>query len=565
MMNNLFSKRGLVSVILAATALFSIGYWWTLSHPVTLVDALTDRLSCVPYSPFHKPGQTPFEREKSISAEQVEADLNALAQRFDCVRTYSITQGMQEVPRFAQKLGIKVLLGIWIGPEKAANETELTLAIERARKYPSVIRAIIVGNEVLLRGNQSPATIRAYIEQVKAAVPNAPVTYADVWELWQRYHKELVDSVSFAIVHILPYWEDDPIGIEDAVVHVRHIYQQAKGLLKGKEVLIGETGWPSYGRQRQEAEPSRVNQARFIREFALLAESEKMPYNVIEAFDQPWKRISEGAVGGYWGLYDAGGIAKLPFRGSVAEAPSWSYASFAAMFIFFSMFVVVQWTRRKLAGSAILALFAISIAGGGAWVGFVRDMVMTNRTLLEWGYFILGVTLLPVATYLLGSPLAEWFSSGNLPPAMASANQLVRWALHKGQSFDGTARLLGALRFIILFVAAVVCMMLVFDLRSRDFPLSFFSIPGIGLALLSWIKGKNNAELEEILLAGWIGFAGLWTAVVEHIVMLRYEPWRLGDGINQHALGWTALCLILASSVLGPVFVELRTRQRQDA
>ena len=68
-----------------------------------------------------------------------------------------------------------------------------------------------------------------------------------------------------------------------------------------KDVLIGETGWPSEGRQRETAVPSRVNEARFIRGFVSMAEANGWHYNLIEAFDQPWKRANEGAVGGYWG------------------------------------------------------------------------------------------------------------------------------------------------------------------------------------------------------------------------------------------------------------------------
>ncbi len=560
----MLSKRAFVYITLAACALLSISYWWKLSQPVTLVDALTDHLSCVSYSPFHKPGQTPLGGEMSISEEQIETDLTALAQRFDCVRTYSVTQGMQEVPRLAQKLGIKVLLGIWIGREQGSNEKELTIAVDLARKYPSVIRAIIVGNEVLLRREQPPAMMRAYVERVKAAVPGVPVTYADVWEFWLRYQKDLLDSVSFATVHILPYWEDDPIGIDDAVGHVSQIYRHAKAELKGKEVLIGETGWPSYGRQRQEAEPTLVNQARFIREFALRAELEKTPYNIIEAFDQPWKRDSEGAVGGYWGLYDADGNTKFPFRGPVAEAPFWSHAAYAAMFAFFGLFALAQWKQQRLEGKSLLPLLAVSISGGGAWVGFVRDMVMTNRTLLEWAYSNLYAALLLAVTFVLGGTLAAWCSTGCPPPNLAPASHLVRWLRHKDQSFDGSSRLLGALRFVFLFGAALVCLTLAFDLRSRDFPVALFSVPAVGLALLAWIKGKREADLEEILLAGWIGFAGLWIAVAEHIIIVQDEPWRLADGINQHALEWAALCLLLAGSVLIPVFVELRTRQRQN-
>jgi len=407
--------------------------------------------------------------------------------------------------------------------------------------------------------------MRAYVERVKAAVPGVPVTYADVWEFWLRYQKDLLDSVSFATVHILPYWEDNPIGIENAVGHVSHIYQHTKAELKGKDVLIGETGWPSYGRQRQEAEPSLVNQARFIREFALRAELEKIPYNVIEAFDQPWKRDSEGAVGGHWAIYAADGTTKFPIRGPVAEAPSWSFAAYGSMFVVFSLFVLIHWKKRKLDGNTIFALLAISISGGGTWAGFCRDMVMTNRTPLEWAYTGLYAIFLLIAILVLGSTLATWSSTGKPIPAISPASHLVRWFRRNKQSFGITGCLLGALRFVFLFGAALVCLTLVFDVRTRDFPVALFSVPTIGLALLALVKGKSEVDLEEILLAGWIGFAGLWIAVAEHIVIVQDEPWRLADGINQHAIAWVTLCLILAGSVLGPVFVELRTGQRQNA
>jgi len=552
----MFSKRGLVSTILALGALLSILYGWNLSRPVALVDALTDRLSCVSYAPFHQPGQTPFDKALYISVEQIETDLTALAQRFDCVRIYSVVQGLHEVPRLAQKLGIKVLLGVWIGREQDENEKELALAVDLARKYPSAIRAIIVGNEALLRREQPASAMRAYIERVKAALPGVPVSYADSWEFWLRYQKELLDSVSFATVHIIPYWENDPMSVENAVGHVSQIYQHVKTQLKGKDVMVGETGWPSYGRQRQDAEPSQVNQARFIREFALRAELEKIPYNVIEAFDQPWKRNYEGVVGGNWGLYTAAGATKFPFRGPVAEAPAWSCAAYAAMLAFFGVFVSVQWRKKALDGRTLLALLAVGISGGGVWAGVCRDMAMANRNPLEWAYTGLYAALLLATLFLLGGPVAAWCSTGHPPPIPAPAGRLPRWASRKDQGFGASACLLGALRMAFLFSAAVVCLVLAFDPGSRDFPLAFYSLPATGFALLAWINGNGRADVEEILLAAWIGFAGLKIAVAEHITVPQDEPWRLADAVNLHALGWTVLCLLLAGSVLGPILAE---------
>ncbi|MFM8331363.1 MAG: hypothetical protein ACKN9T_06715 [Candidatus Methylumidiphilus sp.] len=554
----MFSKRGLVSLILAGCAFLAVWQVWRMGQPVVLVDALGDRLSCVSYSPFYKPGQSPEERSTFIAATQIEADLKKLAQRFGCVRIYSVGQGLQEVPRLAQPLGIKVLLGLWIGRSAGDNERELTRAIDLARKYPDTVRAVIVGNEVLLRGEQPAKALRGYIERVKAALPGTPVTYADVWEFWLRNRAELADVVNFATIHILPYWEDAPVSIDDAVGHVRHIYQHVKGQLGALPVMIGETGWPSYGRQRQAAVPSLINQARFIREFAVRAELEHIDYNAIEAFDQPWKRRLEGAAGGYWGLYDSQQNPKFPFRGPVAEAPGWCWAAYATMAALFAALLLRH--RRGLGGDRAMALLAVSLTGGAALAGFGRDLLLANRNTLEWAVTAPYAAFLLAAVFGFGGALARWCADGQPPPCLAPASHLARWARRNDQSFDGPARLLGALRFVFLFGAALVCVLHVFDARYRDYPLALFAFPTLGLSLVSWMHGKNEADLEEILLAGWIGFAGVWIAVFEHIIIPRGEPWQWAVGVNGQALAWMGLCLLLSAAVLAPVWAAGKTK-----
>jgi len=56
---------------------------------------------------------------------------------------------------------------------------------------------------------------------------------------------------------------------------------------------------------REGALPSRANQAKVVSEILALAKRENFRVNLIEAYDQPWKRELEGTVGGYWGLIDA--------------------------------------------------------------------------------------------------------------------------------------------------------------------------------------------------------------------------------------------------------------------
>ena len=115
-----------------------------------------------------------------------------------------------------------------------------------------------------------------------------PITYADVWEFWFGT-PDLADVVDFVTIHVIPFWEDVPVSAEVAVEHVERMRQRAIVAFPGKEILIGETGWPSAGRMREGTLPSRIDQARFISGALALAEKQKFRLNLIEAFDQPWE------------------------------------------------------------------------------------------------------------------------------------------------------------------------------------------------------------------------------------------------------------------------------------
>ncbi len=79
----------------------------------------------------------------------------------------------------ARELGLRVLLGLWISRDKTHNEREIELATRTARQHRETIRAIVVGNEVLLRREQTPADLSVLLRRVATAT-GLPVTYADV-------------------------------------------------------------------------------------------------------------------------------------------------------------------------------------------------------------------------------------------------------------------------------------------------------------------------------------------------------------------------------------------------
>src|SRR5258708_30519077 len=86
----------------------------------------------------------------------------------------------------------------------------------------------------------------------------------------------------------------------------------------------GEVGWPSDGRMCEGGLQWRSNQAHVLEEVMARARAKNYRVNLIEAFDQPWKRYLEGTVGGYWGLFGSD-LRELKFAWGepVADHPWW--------------------------------------------------------------------------------------------------------------------------------------------------------------------------------------------------------------------------------------------------
>jgi exo-beta-1,3-glucanase (GH17 family) len=498
-----------LGLLLAALAIAA--GWWVEGRPVALPDAPSARISCVSYAPFRQAGETPLDPHAFISPERIDADLRVLSQRFDCVRTYSQGQGLSAVPRIAARHGMKVLMGIWLGADPQANAEQVRLGIAAARETPQALRGVVVGNEVLLRGELSATALAGYVRQVRDAV-DAPVTYADVWEFWLRY-PQMAAAVDFITIHILPYWEDKPVAPERAVRHVAEVYARVQQAFPGRRVMIGETGWPSAGRPRQQAAASVVNEARYLREFLRYAATAQLPYNVIEAFDQPWKRAQEGTVGGYWGIYDAQARAKFPMQGPVVEEPRW-WLGEAAAGVGALLFVLAGGWRRRWRGRLALALAGWASGGALAWQA--RQMIYACRDAWEWSLSIIAC---------LG--------------ALATALWLARWIAARLDGEERAELPMLPVRFGWLFALAFYGLLLVFDGRYRNFPLGLFALPCAGFALAAWLEPRSTvAPLPEAR------FLAVALLVLGTIVVVQER------GLNPASWLWLGLNLLLAAPVL---------------
>src|SRR5882757_537198 len=409
------SLRTPLALLLTSLGMIAAVWWW-LATPITLVRAPIDpnaKLQCVSYAPF-RDAQTPLVPTTHITAEQIEQDLAQLAKISDCVRTYSIENGLDQVPALAAKVGLKVIQGIWLGSSRLKNLAQISTAVRLAKDYPGVITSLVVGNEVLLRGEMTTADLVANIRSVKAQV-TVPVTYADVWEFWLK-NREIYEAVDFVTIHILPYWEDMPVRAKFAATHVDAIRKRMAVAFPGKEILIGETGWPSQGRMREGALPSRTNQARIVSEILDLAKREGFRVNLIEAYDQPWKRQLEGTVGGYWGLLDAVKRAvKYPPGEPISNYPLWKWYMGCGMglsvLVFLAGWMTLRrrpWRPRPIAWLAV----AVSATAAGILLGIAADKLFYEGYgiggWLQWGTLLaagIASPMLCANAVMSGKPL----------------------------------------------------------------------------------------------------------------------------------------------------------------
>jgi exo-beta-1,3-glucanase (GH17 family) len=508
--------------------------WWWLATPITLarapVDAAT-KLECVSYAPFRN-DQTPHDPSLVVSPEQIAEDLSELSKITKCIRTYSIDNGLDQVPELASRAGLKVLLGVWLGRDRAKNALLIDVAVSLAKSHPGVVKSIIVGSEVLLRGDMSVSDLRDTIRSVKPRV-EVPVTYADVWEFWLR-HAEVGADVDFVTVHFLPYWEDSPVRAEDAAVHVDDVRKRVAAAIPGKEILIGETGWPAAGRMRDVALPSRINQARFISEILDRARQEGYRVNLFEAYDEPWKRRWEGTVGGYWGLYDAySRTLKYPGGAVISNYPAWKLQMASGMVLCACIFGTALLSRRRRPSPPRLAAWfavAVSATVAGTLFGIGFGKMLDEGYGLD-GWLIQGLLLVAA----IASPLlsAHALISGRALPAFVEVlgPRKVRTPLFM-------TNMLGITLIVTTVIATQIALSLVFDARWRDFPFAALTMAVVPFWMLAFLNGARSGArpVAEAV------FAVLFAACALYVFF--------NEGPRNWQAMWTAaMYLVLASAL----------------
>jgi len=514
-------KTGYIACLMLS--LFTLYMWYSPNRPQAGdVTMPTGKLNSLSYTPYRN-GQGPQDKTFPTPA-QITQDLSLIANQANGIRTYAALEGTPaqtaarlashtDIAALAQKAGLKMWLGIWLGADPAKNAQEIAAGIAEANAYPDTVTRVVVGNEVLLRRELSVDDLNADIDLVHAQVKQ-PVAYADVTDFWKQF-PQVAPHVDVVMIHILPYWEDKPLSLDDSLNSVQTTIAAFKKLFPDKAISIGETGWPSRGRWRGPAAPSRVNEAVYLRRFVTQAAADGVDYNIIEAFDQNWKYQDEGIAGANWGLWNAHRVLKFPLNGPVTERPSWPWYAVLAALMGSALFAAVGMRNLRLAVPAFALGNGFAIACMGTlpllydkWQ--VLDAVVNLPLQLIFAFLIIR----RADAILAGQPL---------PQAMTGAQTLAalrRFRLPLNYH---------AFWFIFLTAAAIYQAVLVLNGRYLDAPTPVFIIPVLAAVLRFYTKDRpQNLGWEELLASFALALLALINMMLEGSQNLDFVIWSVG-------------------------------------
>ncbi|MGH8402749.1 MAG: glycosyltransferase, partial [Gammaproteobacteria bacterium] len=148
---------------------------------------------------------------------------------------------------------------------------------------------------------------------------------------------------------------------------------------------------------------SPANEAMFLRQFLAYAAVHHWTYYIMEAFDQPWKEQTEGAVGAYWGVYNVQRQPKFTFTQPIVRIPHWQLLAGISVIFAALVLTLLYWDSRTLRkrGRGFLAIIVYAVTTTIVWViyDYTRQYLTATNVVVGLLLFIgmIGVILVLLA------------------------------------------------------------------------------------------------------------------------------------------------------------------------
>ena len=244
------------------------------------------------FSPYME-GQEPGDQ---LSEAQVRRRLEIIKPHTEWVRSFSCTEGNEFIPRIAKELGMKTLVGAWLGKDHEINAAE----IEGVAKAGHT-DIVAVGNEVMYRKDLTEDELIDHLHTVKAALPDVQVGYVDAYYEFSN-RPRITEACDVILANCYPFWEG--CALEYSLLYMKDMYNRALAAGNGKKVIITETGWPNVGEPFYGSQPSYENAIKYFIQTQNWSKADDIEIFYFSSFDESWKIGDEGDVGAYWGIWD---------------------------------------------------------------------------------------------------------------------------------------------------------------------------------------------------------------------------------------------------------------------
>ncbi len=253
--------------------------------------------------------------------EDILEDLQILSQRWNLIRLYGSDQQAQNVLEVIEdnQLPIRVMQGIWLDAHKseAENTAQVKKAIELANRYPEIVVAVNVGNEIFVDWSyhrlEDMDKVIEQIREVRASIEQ-PVTVSDDYNFWNKPQaKKIADEIDFICLHAYAFWNNKTLDV--SMDWTESIYRDIQSRHPRHAIAYCETGWPTsriYNDGSYEGgligKAGETEQSTFFAQYDPWVDRNRVISFYFSSFDEKWKGGFDGdnpmdKAEKHWGLY----------------------------------------------------------------------------------------------------------------------------------------------------------------------------------------------------------------------------------------------------------------------
>jgi len=290
---------------------------------------------------------------------------------------------------------------------------------------------------------------------------------------------------------------------------------------------------------REGALPSPAEQARAIADVLAIAKRENFRVNLIEAYDQPWKRQLEGTVGGHWGLFDGSQRSrKFDWGMPVSNHAYWKWqasvgVALAALVFGAALLAVWPPPPQPLRSQPLQIWLRVALAAAvsGTMIGWaLANIPLESLTVGDWLRSLSWGAVALVAPVLVAAALVSGIATPSFARVIGRRTRRVEGWL---------AVALGLTLIMLTLLAVQAALGLVFDPRYRDFPFPALTAAAIPFAALrtSWPRLQGLRGSAETVAAATLTLSAAYIVLNETVA-------------NWQALWFACGLLVLAATLV---------------